>query len=59
MASLAIGWPQIIYIVLLSMSLGMSAAKHGERRPDYSFWNAVISAAVTLHLLWWGGFFGP
>ena len=50
--------PQIILVGLLAMSTGMYLAKHGEPRDDtYNFWYALLSDAIILGLLYWGGFF--
>ena len=50
------GWPQIIVIVLYVFSLGISAAKHGERRENYNFWTTLIAVLIEVALLSWGGF---
>lgn len=49
--------PHIIYIVLLTFSLTVDCIKHGQ--PKTGEYNAVISlfgAALSIALLWWGGF---
>lgn len=49
---------KVTFIVLLTMSVGIHLAKHGERRDDkYNFWSALFGAAINLLLLWGGGFF--
>lgn len=51
-------WPQITWIVLVSLGLGMTLMKHGEPRTDkHSFWWALFGALATAWLLWSGGFF--
>ncbi|KFK92742.1 MULTISPECIES: transglycosylase SLT domain-containing protein [unclassified Serratia (in: enterobacteria)] len=51
-------WPQITWIVAVTLGLGMSIAKHGEPRTGkFSFWWQLFGAAVTAWLLWSGGFF--
>ena len=53
------GLPQYIYLGLLVLSLGITLAKHGERRTDkHSFFTSLTGAAITIWLLAWGGFFG-
>jgi len=52
------GVPQIIFIVLLSMQLGMAIAKHGEPRLPYHAGWAVANIILVTGLLYWGGFFG-
>ena len=50
--------PQIIYIVLLAMNLGINLVKHGERRIDkYNFFSALLGTVIPVALLCWGGFF--
>lgn len=50
--------PQIIYISVLMLGLGLHIAKHGEPRDqDYNAFIALISIVLQLGLLWWGGFF--
>lgn len=50
--------PQIIFIVLMAMNFGVHAAKHGEPRDPYNIGWAALGVAVTVVLLYWGGFFG-
>ena len=53
-----IGIPQIIYLVLLVLGLGVSLAKDGERKVGrWSFWSDLVGAALSFAFLWWGGFF--
>lgn len=51
--------PQIIVIAIWSLYLLLHAAKHGEPKPaeKYNLPAAVISRAIWVALLWWGGFF--
>ena len=49
--------PQIIYIVLMALSLGTIVAKHGEARRPYNFGVSLAAASIHLTLVWWGGFF--
>lgn len=52
------GIPQICYIVIIALGLGISLAKHGEPREDkYSFFNALFGASIQIGLLILGGFF--
>ena len=55
---MTIDWPQGIYLVLLLLSLGLVLAKHGEPREPYNIWVTLFGTALTLALLYWGGFFG-
>lgn len=50
--------PQIIYIVIMSLSLGMDLMKHGEpREGNHNFWISFLSATIMILILYWGGFF--
>lgn len=51
------GTPQIVWIVLCSLSLFLSLIKHGEDKGKYSFWWALVSAGLEVWILWAGGFF--
>ena len=50
------GIPQFILLILYTMSLGMRVYEASEK-PDKSAWSAILAYAVTMGLLWWGGFF--
>jgi hypothetical protein len=52
--------PQIIYIVFIGLSLGISLVQHGktsERKEN--FWSTLLASALMIGLLYWGGFFNP
>lgn len=50
--------PQIIVIVLYSMSVGIELVMHGTPKTgSHSAWVAIIDAALMIGLLKWGGFF--
>ena len=50
-------WPQITYIVLLAIVVGIDLAKDGEPRGGrHNFITTLISAAIVSWLLWAGGF---
>ena len=55
------GAPQIMFIVLLCLEFLVHALKHGEIRPDieckYHVGRDLVSSAITVGLLIWGGFF--
>lgn len=57
METLAIGWPQLIYVALTLMGLGYAIAKHREPAPAYSMWRHTVALAIVYPLLYWGGFF--
>lgn len=52
------GWPQVAYIILAAMSVGVVISKHG--KPDDGKFNAIfplIRTTVVASLLYAGGFF--
>ena len=50
--------PQIIYLSLTMLGLGMQAVKHGNpKEGKENFWVVFISTAISVGLLYWGGFF--
>lgn len=54
-----VGWPQLIYLILAGISLGIHAALHGEdRKHPYDFGSTLFGESLLILLLWWGGFFG-
>ncbi len=51
--------PQIIYLALNAIGLGVALAKHGQPRDEnYNFFMSSIAAGIQIALLAWGGFFG-
>lgn len=50
-------WPQWLVIGLHIFSLGIGAADHGKPRSPQNFWYQLIGSAISLWLLWIGGFF--
>lgn len=51
------GAPQIVWIALATMSLGVSLAKDGEPQKPHSFVRTAIGATLAAGILYWGGFF--
>ncbi|MEO8118018.1 MAG: transglycosylase SLT domain-containing protein, partial [Rhodoferax sp.] len=52
-------WPQITWIVLAALSLGVVLAKNGQPRISrHSVFSTLIEIAIFGTLLWYGGFFG-
>lgn len=50
--------PAIIMIVLFALSLGSNLVMHGKpKEGNYNFGIALVSCAIQVGLLWWGGFF--
>ena len=51
--------PQIIMIILLAIQGTVFLLKHGEPKDSrYSFPAWIVSTAIYVSLLYWGGFFG-
>jgi len=51
--------PQIIYLVLFFVGLGVELEKHGSPKTGtHNAWVSIIAGATILGLLYWGGFFG-
>lgn len=49
---------QIVYLVLIFMSLLLNANQHGKPKTgNHNFWIHFISTIIVLALLYWGGFF--
>jgi len=50
--------PQIIYLALVFTGLMYKSYKHGKPMDDvHNVWYSLISQAIVLALLYWGGFF--
>ncbi|HRK69439.1 MAG TPA: hypothetical protein PKY73_17950 [Hyphomonas sp.] len=49
-------WPQVTFIALMALTVGINLAKHGEAY-RYNFWNSLLGAGLTGGLLYAGGFF--
>lgn len=53
-----IGWPQGILLTLWFLTLCTHASKNGQpREGHYDLGAALLAAAISLGLLFWGGFF--
>lgn len=51
---------QLIYLLMITLSLGMTFAKHGEPKTGKeNGWITLITAGVVLFILYKGGFFNP
>jgi hypothetical protein len=50
-------WPQITYLCLAFLGLGIVAANHGKPQGKYSIWTSLFAFAITFTLLYFGGFF--
>lgn len=50
--------PQLILLGFMVLGLGVALAKHGQPRNDkYNFGISLITSAIEIALLYWGGFF--
>ena len=49
--------PQIAILGMFFMDFAIYMVKHGEERPNYSIVSGSISLAITMALLYGGGFF--
>jgi hypothetical protein len=53
-----VGWPEGIYLALVLVSIGICVARFGEQKRDrYDLTDVLVGPAISLSLLWWGGFF--
>ena len=51
--------PQLVYLGIVLLGLGVSLAKNGEPKKDnHSFGWSLFANAITITILSWGGFFG-
>jgi hypothetical protein len=51
------GIPQITILILMGLSLLISANQHGKERKPVNFWVTTIAVLLESTLLYWGGFF--
>lgn len=58
MMTFHLGIPQMIYCVLLVVRLVDTTIHNGEPDGKKSPWSSLVSMAIVIPLLWWGGFFG-
>lgn len=50
---------QIIWCIIMALSLGISLSKHGERETGtHNFWRSLLALGIHVFLLYKGGFFG-
>lgn len=49
--------PQIIMVIFISYSLGVSLCQHGKPRENHNFLYDLISIGLLVFILVWGGFF--
>ena len=50
--------PQIIILVIVFVGLLIASRQHGKpKEGTHNFWVDLLSNAILILLLWWGGFF--
>lgn len=53
-----LGLPQIIYLTLMFLGLGIAIEQHGKPKEGITnFWVTFLATAISVSLLAWGGFF--
>ena len=52
-----IGIPQAIYLVLVILGIGFSLANFGKDKGRFGWADIFWAPAISLGLLYWGGFF--
>jgi hypothetical protein len=53
-----LGYPQVIWLVLLAFSLTNAGINHKIRKPSTgNVWVTLAASVLVLGLLYWGGFF--
>lgn len=51
-------WPQITYIVISTLGIGISIAQHGKPRSNENAFTTIIASCIAYALMYAGGFFG-
>lgn len=52
------GWPQVTFIALMALSVGVTLALHGKPRTgNHNVVAALIGAGITTGIVYAGGFF--
>jgi len=49
--------PQLLFVIIIAMSIGIALAKHGKPSPKYNFWLTLLASAIWYAIAWSGGFF--
>ena len=50
-------WPQIVMIIMITVSLTIALVQHGKLRTNFNFWITAIDTAILVGVLFAGGFF--
>lgn len=52
--------PQLIYLALLFIGLGMTITEHGnDKKGKHNAWDSIIAQLIIVVVLYYGGFFNP
>jgi len=49
---------QVTLLIIWALGFGLTVAKHGQPKGNYSVWESMIAIAISSAILWWGGFWG-
>ena len=51
-------WPQIVYLIITAMGVGLALARHGKPKEGKdNFWVSLIATSAVWYLLYVGHFF--
>ena len=50
-------WPQLIYLGLIILALGLHIGLHGQPQKNYNAFTQLVSSIISVGILYWGGFF--
>lgn len=51
--------PQLTWIALMMLGLGISLANHGKPGKPTNFFIVLLAVSINASILYWGGFFEP
>ncbi|WP_172453037.1 hypothetical protein [Xanthomonas arboricola] len=55
---MSLGTPQLIYLALAMLGIGLEIARHGEPKTGHhDAVSSIVATFLIIALLWWGGFF--
>lgn len=58
MSNIVLHWPQLTFLALTFLDVGVCSARYGEQKPDcYDIVDVLVGPAIVLGLLYMGGFF--
>lgn len=53
----SLGVPQIIYLAIVVFNITYAGVHHGEPQGEYNVWISLCGSALSLAIMYWGGFF--